>query len=214
MEPKARNRIETIFGIALIGLSLLVVGYLTWQAGNSLQKMGEPKTVKITVAPPTPSTLKMGNAYERAQAAVWQEAPDAQLVSATAQWQGATEKEILAGAANWVFTFYSPKEGQIIVVHVSPERARVVHRTQMQVPPAQLAAGRWQEGPKDALLIFMAHGGRAFMEAHPEAVIDLHFGDYEGRGPAWDILASDTASREIVTVVIDTETMRILTHSP
>lgn len=214
MEPRARNRIETIFGIALIGLSLLVVGYLTWQAGNSLQKMGEPKTIKITVAPPTPSTLEMWAAYERAQAAVWQESPDTRLVSATAQWQGATEKEVLAGADNWVFTFYSPKEGQLIVVHVSPERAQAVHRTKMQVPPAQLATGRWQEGPKDALLIFMAHGGRAFMQAHPEAVVDLHFGDYEGRGPAWDVLASDAGSREVVTVVIDAETMRVLTHSP
>ena len=214
MEPRARNRIETIFGIALIGLSLLVVGYLTWQAGNSLQKMGEPKTVKITVAPPTPPTLEMWDAYERAQAAAWQAAPDARLVSATAQWQGATEKEMLAGADNWVFTFYSPKEGQLIVVHVSPEKAQAVHRTQMQVPPAQLAEGRWQEGPKDALLIFMANGGRAFMETHPGAVIDLHFGNYEGRGAAWDILASDTESREVVTVVIDAETMRILTHSP
>jgi hypothetical protein len=202
-------------GIALIGISLLVVGYLTWQAGNSLQqKAAGPKTVKITVAPPTPSTLEMWDAYERAQAAIWQEALDVQLVSATTQWQAATEKEVLNGADNWVFTFYSPAKGQLIVARVNPERAQAVHRTQTQAVPARLPEGRWHEGPKDALLIFMANGGRAFMEAHPTAVIDLHFGDYEGRGPAWDILASDAESREIVKVVIDAETMDILTHSP
>jgi hypothetical protein len=214
VEPRARNRIETVIGIALIGVSLLIVGYLTWQTGSSLQKAGEPKTVKITVAPPTPSTLEMWDAYERAQKAAWQEALDAQLVSATAQWQAATEKEMLAGADNWVFTFYSPTERQLIVVHVNVGSARVVHRTQMQAMPAQLAEGRWHEGPNDALLIFLANGGREFMETHLQAVIDLHLGNYEGRGPAWDILASDAESRESVLVVIDTETMRVLTHRP
>jgi hypothetical protein len=214
VESRARNRIETIVGIALIGFSLLIVGYLTWQAGNSLQKAKEPKAVKITVAPPTPSTLKMWSAYELAQEAAWQEALDARPVSATAQWQAATEKEMLAGADNWVLTFYSPTEGQLIVIHVNLGNARAVHRTQMQAAPAQLAEGRWHEGPNDALLIFLANGGREFMETHPKAVIDLHLGDYEGRGPAWDILASDAESRDGILVVIDTETMRVLTHRP
>ncbi|MBN1815015.1 MAG: hypothetical protein JXA14_24485 [Anaerolineae bacterium] len=212
MEPRARNRIETFVGIALIGLSLLVVGYLLLQ-WNSPQ-VGEPKTIKITAAPPTPSTLEMWDAYERAQAVAWQEALDAQPVSATAQWQAATEKEVLAGADDWVFTFYSPTEEQLIVVHVNVGRARAAHRTQMQAAPARLAEGRWHEGPKDALLIFLAHGGRAFMETHPEAVIDLHLGNYEGRGPAWDIVASDAENRDVVLVVTDSETMRVLTHTP
>lgn len=214
MKPRARNRTETIIGIALIGFSLLIVGYLTWQAGSKLQKAGDPKKVKITVAPPTPSILEMWNAYKRAQEVAWQEAMDAQPVSATAQWQATTEEEALAGADNWVFTFYSPTEGQLIVIHVSADRAQAVHRTKMQAPPAQLAEGRWHEGPRDALLIFLANGGRDFMETHPEAVIDLHLGDYENRGPAWDILASDATSREVNQVVIDTETMRILTRNP
>jgi hypothetical protein len=212
VKPRARNRIETIVGIVLIGLSLLVVGYLVSQW--EIPQYGGPKTIRITAAPPTPSTLEMWDAYERAQEAVWQETLDAQPVSATAQWQAATERQVLAGADNWVFTFYSPAEKRLIVVHVNVGRAQAVHSTRLQTAPAQLTEGRWHEGPKDALLIFMAHGGRAFMETHPNAVIDLHLGDYEGRGPAWNILVSDAESLDTVMVTIDAETMRVLTSKP
>ena len=213
MNPQVRNRIEAVIGISLLGFSLLLGGYFLTRWNRS-QPVSQHVISKITVEPPTPLTLELWNAYERARIAVLQQTPDAQLISATTQWQAAIEREMLIGADDWVFTFYTPAEKQIVIAQVNEGQAQIVQRMQVQAAPPSLTEGRWHEGPNDALLVFMANGGRTFIEAHPEAAINLRLGDYENRGPAWSIHASDFESQDVILVVIDAETMRVLNRAP
>jgi hypothetical protein len=155
------------------------------------------------------TSIELWDAYGQAQAAAQAQAEDVQLVSASTQWQTASEEAVLDGSTNWSFVFYSPEDGNSIDVTVNVGTAQVVNQTRVWVAPAALAEGAWQAGPREALLVFLAYGGRAFLDEHPQAIVDLHLADGETE-TVWTVVALDPEDRSLFSLLIDAETSQVL----
>jgi hypothetical protein len=154
--------------------------------------------------------VELWSAYEEARAVAQAQAQDAQLVSAKTQWQEVSEQDLLDGAGSWSFVFYSQANSHTLDVVVNTGKAQVVRETQVWTDSSVLLEGAWIAGPKDALLVFLAYEGRSFLEQHPQAMVDLHLGD-NGEGKAvWTIVALDPEDRSLISVLIDAETMDVL----
>jgi hypothetical protein len=214
MRRRTRNRMEGVMGIGLLGLSaLLALFFLSSYMGNrpsAAQERGAE--VVMTSVPPTaePTMLDVWEGYGRALGAAQAEAVDAQLVSASAQWQAPQEEALLAGADTWAFTFYSDASRRIIDVVVTAERAFVVNQSEAGLAPAPLTNGKWHEGPRDALLVFLAHGARDFLAVHPQATVELRLNQHSDGYPLWNVIAIDSQSRESFTVTVNAASMAMV----
>jgi hypothetical protein len=155
------------------------------------------------------TSIELWDAYGQARAAAQAQAEDVQLVSASTQWQAVSEQVVLDGSTSWSFVFYSPKDGNSIDVIVNVGTAQVVNQTQVWVAPAALTEGAWQAGPRDALLVFLAYGGRGFLDEHPQAMVDLHLADDETEA-TWTVVALDPEDRSLFSLLIDAETSQVL----
>jgi hypothetical protein len=186
-----------VLDLALVGY----VAYLLWNRGPG-----------AATVPPTPTKelVELWASYEQARVAARAQAQDAQLVSAKTQWQEASEQDLLDGTGSWSFVFYSQANSHTLDVMVNTGKAQVVRETQVWTDSSVLPEGAWKAGPKDALLVFLAYDGRLFLEQHPQAMVDLHLGDNgEGR-VVWTIVALDPEDRSLLSVLIDAETMDVL----
>jgi len=163
---------------------------------------------------PSPALVSLWDAFRRADLAVRSEAPDAKLVSASAQWQAVDAERLLEGTPYWVFVFYSATQRSVFDVSVDAGGARVVNRVQVWVAPDTLELGAWREGPRDALSVFLAYSGREFLEEHPGATVSLHLAAGEERKGVWSVAFLDPESRETVSIQVDAETLEILFVSP
>jgi hypothetical protein len=214
MRRRAKNRMEGLVGICLLGLgALLALAFFSiYMDSPRLVAQERVAQVVMTSVPPTaaPEMLDLWDGYGRALAAAQAEAADAQLVSASAQWQSPEEEALLAGTEVWAFTFHSAAGGGLVDVVVTPYQATVVNQSLAGVAPDLLTYGKWHEGPRDALLIFLAHGGRDFLTAHPQAAVELHLNEYRDGYPAWNAIAVDAQSRESLTVTINAATMAMI----
>jgi hypothetical protein len=197
-----------VLAVAGLGIGyLLLLGYLLW--GNLLS----PTAAATAVSPtPTPALIDLWEAYRQARAAAQAQAEDAQLVSASTQWQAVGEEALLAGVDDWSFVFYSPESGDSLDIIVSAGAAQVVNQTPVWVAPRGMAEGAWRAGPRDALLVFLAHGGRAFLDEHPLAVVDLHLAGSDQGGPVWAIVALDPEERSLLSLLLDAETRQVLSN--
>jgi hypothetical protein len=205
MADKNKRNWLLVLPVAGLGVGyLLLLGYLLW--GNVL---GLKAAAKVSL-PPTPAPLDLWDAYEQAQAAAQARASDAQLVSASAHWHGVSEDALLGGPGHWTFVFYSPRNDCSLDVVADAGAARVVNQTQVWVTPRSMAEGSWQTGPSDALLAFLACGGRVFLGEHPRAVVDLHLSGNDEGGPVWTIVALDPEDRSLLSLLIDAETGQVL----
>jgi hypothetical protein len=197
---------------------LLLLGYILLNYELGLTSAAATETTPVPPTP-TPASIDLWVAHTQAHAVAQAQAADVQLVSASAQWQAASEKDLLAGVGNWAFTFYSPASGNVLDVVVSTEKTWVVNQTRVWVAPEALADGKWLEGPRDALLIFLAHGGRAFLDEHPQAVVDLHLSASngsanDGASSVWSILTLDVNDKSRFAVLIDAGTGQVLSSTP
>jgi hypothetical protein len=86
----------------------------------------------------------------------------------------------------------------------------VVNQTRVWNAPVTLAEGAWREGPGDALMVFLAYGGREFLDEHPQAVVDLHLAERDDGGPAWAIVVLDPEDRSMSSLIVDVETKQVL----
>ncbi len=194
----------TLLGLGALCLSLY--GYLFWS-----------RRVTSTAAPgpaaesraPAKEPIDLWNAYHQALAAA-QEDRAVEPVSASAQWQTATEAALLGGAGQWSFKFYAPESKSVLHVVVTPEAARLVKQTRASHQPITLTEGAWLDGPRDPLLVFLARGGRDFLEQHPQAVVTVHLAGGEGQGPRWDVAALTTGDRSVLALRIDAESLQVL----
>lgn len=197
------NRLLKLTVLGLVALCLSLYGYLFW----SRRTTGTPGS------PPAPSATResvpLWDAYERARTAV-QDDGAAHPLSASAQWQAATEEALLGGPAQWSFKFYAPESSRVLDVVVTREAARVAKRTHVSNARATLAEGAWLDGPRDPLLVFLARGGRDFLEQHPQAVVTLHLAAGEGPGPRWDVAAVALGDRSVIALRIDAESLHVL----
>ena len=148
--------------VAGLGIDLLLLGYmayLLWDGGfGVLEAQPNPPPA------PTQVSIDLWGAYGEARAAAQAQAGDAVCVSASTQWQSASEDALLDGASNWSFVFYSPASDCSLDVIVNAGRAQVVNQTQEWVAPKMMAEAAWEKGPREALLVFLASGGRAFLD--------------------------------------------------
>jgi len=199
-----------VLPVAGMGIGYLVLlGYMLW--GNVFGL-----TAAATTASPTPTRtlIDLWDAYGQARAAAQTEAEDAQFVSASTQWQAVSEQVLLDGASNWSFVFYSSANSNSLDVVANTGTAQVVNQTRVWVAPKMLDEGAWQAGPRDALLAFLAYGGRAFLDEHPQAVVDLHLAE-SGEGEAvWTIVALNSEDRSLLSLLVDTDTGQVLSEMP
>ena len=208
VETKGKRRGRPVLELlaALLTVAcLIVVGFLGWRMYSQLS--AQPAAGST----PTRAPLALWEAYGRARALAQAKAPDMQLVSASTQWQAAGEGELLAGASEWSFLFYSPSSSTVVDVGVGPDAAQLAKETRVWVAPTTMAEGGWQQGPSDALSVFLAYGGRAFLEQHPEALVDVHLSEHEDeRRPVWAVVALDAGDRSLLSLLIDTENSVVL----
>jgi hypothetical protein len=197
-------RVLLVVGVAI---DLLLVGYVLYLLRG--------ETPGPAAAPtPTPVLIDLWDAYEQARAAVQAQAQDAQLVSASTQWQVVSEETLLDGASNWSFLFYSPASSDALDVVVNAGTAQVVNQTRVWIAPTAMAEGVWQAGPREVLLVFLAYGGRTFLDEHPQAVVDLHLAGGDEGGTVWIIVALDPGlgdeEQSLLSLRIDAETRQVL----
>jgi len=203
----SKNRRNWLLVLPLAGLGigyLLLLGYLLF--GNALGLKAAARSVSLTPPPP----VDLWEAYGSAQAVAQARASDAQLVSASAHWHGVSEDALLGGPSNWTFVFYSPASEHSLDVVVNAGMARVVNQTQVWATPIAIAEGSWRAGPGDALLVFLACGGQAFLHEHPQAVVDLHLAGNDEGSPVWTIVALDPETRSLLSLLVDAETGQVL----
>ena len=215
MRRRTKNRLEGLMGMGLLGLSALLALFFfsSYIMGNQSSAAQERAVEAVmTSVPPTgePEMLDLWNGYGWALGAAQAEAVDAQLVSASTQWQAVQEETLLGGSDAWAFTFYSAAGGRMIDVVVTAEKALVVNQSHTAIAPVMLTYGRWHEGPQDALLIFLAHGARDFLLAHPQATVELHLNQHKDGYPLWNAVAIDSQSRESFTVTVNAATMAMI----
>lgn len=191
-----------------VGIDLLLLGYgayLLWKGGfGVIEAQANPSPA------PTRVSIDLWGAYGEARAAARAQAEDAGCVSASTQWQSASEDALLDGASSWSFIFYSPASGHSLDVTVNAGRAQVVNQTRAWTAPGVMAETAWERGPKEALLVFLACGGRAFLDAHPQAVVDLHLGRSEAGRAVWTVVALDAESRAVLSLRVDAETRQVV----
>lgn len=205
-----RRRLLVGLGAAVVVVYLLLLAYILW---GDLPDARSAATAG-PAGPDTPSeAVELWPAYEQAREAAQAVAQDAQLLSASTQWEGVGE-QMFAGVGNWSFVFYAPASGRVLDVVVGGEWARVVNQTRIWTTPQALAAGAWEEGPRDALLIFMAYGGQAFLARHPQAVVDLRLAPGEGGGAVWTVAALATGGQGPLSVTVDAATKQVLASVP
>jgi hypothetical protein len=197
-----------VLPIAGLGIGyLLLLGYILW---NSALGLGQSDMVASPT--PMPKRVDLWDAYEKACTVA--QPHDGQLVSASTQWQAADEGTLLDGTTTWSFVFYSPVSGESLDVVVNAGAARIVNRVRAWVAPSTMAEGNWLSDPQDALLTFLAYGGRMFLDEHPRAVVDMHLGGSNDGTPVWTIAALDYEDRSLLSLSIHAETGRVLSETP
>ena len=212
MANKSKQRKKWVPVLLAVGLvaDLLVLGFIVYLLRDRI--FGSTETT--APAPTAQAQIELWDAYEQAREAVLAQAQDAQLVSASTQWQAVSEQTLVDGAANWSFVFYSPASEHSLDVVVNTEKAQVVKQTRIWVAPQPLAGGAWQAGPREPLLVFLAYGGRTFLNEHPEATVDLHLANNaehnNGDGAVWSVIVIDSQDHSLSSVLIDAETRQVL----
>lgn len=195
-----------VIGVGCLALLLLLGGRVlsaSWSgAGNE--------------APATPTRELVGlwGTYQRARLAVTEAEPDAQFVSATSQWEHPDGETLLSGRGEWTFVFYDSAAKEALDVVVSEGAGRIVDRSRIWQAPEVLAEEIVWRGPRDAMAVFLAYGGEAFIAAHPEAIVSAHLGVSDAGRPVWTVSAINIADRDVLSVATDAETNQVLSTSP
>ena len=203
-----RDRGLIILVSIVILVVVLVIGYLVAGVLRS-NSLGDSPSAPAGV----PESVTIWEGYQLALDAVRAQASDAQLASAATQWRSATEERILSGANTWSFVFYSQSRGSIFDVVVGKGSAQVVSETEIWHRPQTVTEGEWRKGPKDALLVFLACGGREFVDENPDAAVDLHLGMTDDGRSVWMIVGVGDRGSVPKALRIDVETGAVLLNS-
>ncbi|MBU0704876.1 MAG: hypothetical protein KKC18_13530 [Chloroflexi bacterium] len=204
-----RNLIEALLGIGMGIGGLLLLAYFMWGDALGLGSLLTDSDATLAQEP-----IELWDACEQAHEAALAEATDAQLVSASTQWQTVNEEMLMSGADDWSLVFYSSENSAVLDVVVTGDVAQVVNQTRVWVAPQVLDEGKWRAGPRDALLTFLAYGGREFLQEHPQAIVDLHLAESDDAGPTWIIVALDASDQSAFSLLIEAETGQVISTAP
>lgn len=195
-------------GLVGVGSYAAFTGRLAWPLASSASGVPRADSRAGAVTP-----LALWEAFQQAQAVARARAADAVLVSASAQWQAPPRSALVTGTADWAFVFYAPGEKAALDVVVDAQGARLVNTAPVWVAPQAVAEGEWlNKGPKDALLVFLAYGGEAFLAASPQAVVEIHLAQGEAGGPVWTVTALDVERRAYLAMTVDALRCTVLRH--
>ena len=203
------NLIEALLGIGMGIGGLLLLAYFMW--GDALGLGSLTSDTDTTLAQ---ELIELWDACEQGHEVALAEAEDAQLLSASTQWQAVNEEMLMSGADDWSLLFYSPENSTVLDVVVTGGVARVVNQTRVWTAPQVLDEGKWRAGPGDALLTFLAYGGREFIQEHPQAIVDLHLAESDDTGPTWIIVTLDASDQSAFSLLIDSETGQVISTAP
>lgn len=141
--------------------------------------------------------------FELARVAAQAQAADAALVSGSTQWQQPSAEKLVAGTQDWSFVFYAQSLKSSLDVGASAGAASVLKVTPAWVAPQTLEEGPWRAGPRDALLVFLAYEGSAFLVQNPQAIVDLNLAQNEAGHAVWTITALDAEAGQFLALVVD-----------
>lgn len=220
------NRLEWILGIILVVL-LLVVGALslTFWFRNDRTAVSPPNTAansatiiaqRANVIAPTPEydgrSAITAFAAAQLQAQAWQ--PDAQLLTSQATWpQGATADYLQQGTESWGFTFYAPAAQRIALFSVVEDEVSLVSEREHVHTEPLLSVSGWNLDSQDAIRLFLAGGGRAFMadEGVVTMTMALLASDAEENGRLeWQIALFSLQTGNAFTMRLDATSGEIL----
>lgn len=220
------NRLEWILGIILVVL-LLVVGALslTFWFRNDRTPVSAPVAAvnsATTIAQraddiaPTPDyngrSAIIAFAAAQNSALDWQ--PDAQLLSAQATWpQGATADYLQQGTESWGFTFYAPGVQKIAIFSVVEDNVNLVTEGDHQQTAPLLSASGWNLDSNEAVDIFLAEGGNAFLNEKGVATLtmSLKANDVEANGRLeWQIALFSTQTGQTFSMLLDATSGEVL----
>jgi len=205
---RGRSRALIVLFLAVAVLLVLLVGY--WLLGRLLPVSGGNEPAAAAVAQ---EQVSIWGGYGLALKAAALTAPDAQLVSAGSQWRSVTEEQLLAGANTWSFVFYSPQRSTTLDVVASGAGARVVKETDVWRRPKLLTGDAWRKGPQNALLVFLAYGGRELIAGNPAATVDLHLAARDDGRTTWTVVGLGDPGQAPNMVQVDAETNEVLLNS-
>ena len=169
------NRLEKILGISLafIILGSLLIGFWFWQQQQlaaRLENIGELVTEVVPEPLETSSESTLGLSIRsfgvaHSVASQWRE--DALLVIALNSWPQLDSAQDIASTrgGGWLYTFYSPSTGNAATfgvngTNVSQGPDHPSRKTLTPRPPSE-----WRISDDVAVDIFLANGGREFMES-------------------------------------------------
>lgn len=220
------NRLEWILGIVLVVL-LLVVGALslTLWFRNDRTPVAAPASAANSATiiaqraddiAPTPAydgrSAIVAFAAAQNQALAWQ--PDAQLLNAQATWpQGATADYLRQGAESWGFTFYAPAAGRIALFSVVEDQVSLLSESDHQQTDPLLSVSGWNLDSPDAVRIFLAEGGNAFLAEQGVVTMTMALlasdGEENGR-LEWQVALFSLQTGQAFTMLIDATSGEVL----
>ena len=194
-----------VVGIGGLALLLLLGGRVLSASWSGVQS-----------GPPTPTRQLAGlwGTYQQAQTAVTAAGIDLQPISAASHWESPDGETLRSGRGEWTFVFYDSAEKEALDVVVSEGAGRIVDRNRIWEAPEILAEEVVWRGPQEAVAIFLTCGGEEFLAAHSEAIVAAHLGVGDAGRPVWTVSAINVADHDVLSVMMDAETNRVLVTSP
>ena len=128
-------------------------------------------------------------AYPLAEALARRWRDDVRLSRVTAAWRQPTEAQLLSGQTSWAFYFYSPSARQTIIVSV---RGQIVQKSRVSSThqaPTTISPADWRIDSPQAIRDFLDHGGRQFLQTHPQSNVHLQLFVSEAGQVEWSITA-------------------------
>jgi hypothetical protein len=196
----------------LIILAMITLGVVAAYAVVAVLVSGEQEAVDVSPAtrvvqlPPNAApTAKALYPQAEELARAWQ--GDAQLIGVVATWVRPAEPDLLTTQANWAFYFYSPASGEMFLVTADESGMAGAPDTTTGFSPVPIPPSAWPVDSAEALITFLDHGGRQFMNEQFVTTAQLRLSASLKPGKVvWMVAALSSTRRTAMSVVVDAST--------
>ncbi len=182
------SKTEWIISVgAVLGLFLAAIVIVALALGATRRVSARPPvTLPQQNAAALTTTAK--DAYPAAEALARRWHDDAQLSRITAAWRQPTETQLLTGKTSWAFYFYSPSVRETYIVSVAGQTARQSRVSPAPQVPPTISSNYWQVDSPKAIRDFLEHGGRQFLQEHPQSSVHLQLNVSEKGQVEWSVI--------------------------